>query len=80
MRPNNLICETVFGSHLYGTSTEQSDRDYKGIFLPSAQDILLGRIPKTSSEAWFQDCTRLRISRTGWHKVLLWHHDSNTPF
>jgi hypothetical protein len=50
MRPKNLICETVFGSHLYGTATEQSDRDYCGIFLPAAQDILLGRIPRTFSE------------------------------
>ena len=25
----------IFGSHLYGTNTENSDTDYKGIFLPA---------------------------------------------
>jgi len=39
-KPKNLICEMVFGSHLYGTATEKSDRDFKGIFLPTAEEIL----------------------------------------
>lgn len=38
-----IIFETIFGSHLYGLSTENSDRDYKGIVLPSKREILLGR-------------------------------------
>jgi predicted nucleotidyltransferase len=38
-----------FGSHLYGTDTENSDIDYKGVFLPSREEILLGRIPKCKS-------------------------------
>jgi len=46
-KPENLICEIKFGSHLYGTNTEASDEDYKGIFLPPVEDIFLGRIPKT---------------------------------
>jgi len=45
-----LICKTVFGSHLYGTSTPTSDVDVRGVFLPSKKDILLGRIPKTNKE------------------------------
>ena len=36
-----------FGSHLYGTDTKDSDTDYKGVFIPSPRDVLLGRIPKT---------------------------------
>lgn len=36
-----------FGSHLYGTNTPESDTDYKGVFIPSPRDVLLGRIPKT---------------------------------
>lgn len=32
------------GSHLYGTNTQQSDLDLKGIYLPSAQAILLQKI------------------------------------
>ena len=47
MRPENLICEIKFGSHLYGTQTEQSDEDFKGIFLPTKEEILLGRIPRS---------------------------------
>jgi len=35
-----------FGSHLYGTATSNSDVDYKGVFLPSKNEVLLGRIPK----------------------------------
>jgi len=36
-----------FGSHLYGTATLESDLDYKGIFLPTKEDLLLGRVPKS---------------------------------
>lgn len=52
-KPEQMICQIKFGSHLYGTATEKSDIDFKGIFLPTAKEILLGRIPKT-----FQDGTR----------------------
>jgi len=48
-KPTNLICETTFGSHLYGTATETSDLDFKGIFLPTVEQIFLGRIPKTAA-------------------------------
>lgn len=41
------VVEMVFGSHLYGTSTPNSDRDFKGIFLPDKRDIYLGTIPKS---------------------------------
>jgi hypothetical protein len=33
-----------FGSHLYGTSTPASDLDLKGVHLPTAAEILLGRV------------------------------------
>ena len=39
----NIILETVFGSHLYKLNTENSDKDYKGIILPSKDEILLGK-------------------------------------
>lgn len=35
-----LIFESLFGSHLYGTSTPQSDIDYRGVFVPE-KDYLL---------------------------------------
>lgn len=34
------ICKIIIGSHLYGLDNENSDRDYAGVFLPSADDIL----------------------------------------
>jgi hypothetical protein len=42
----DLIVKMKFGAHLYGTATESSDLDYKGVFLPAREEILLGRIPK----------------------------------
>jgi RNA repair pathway DNA polymerase beta family len=37
------IVTVVHGSHLYGTSTPQSDKDFKGVHLPSRKAILLQR-------------------------------------
>jgi hypothetical protein len=37
-----VILKAMAGSHLFGTNTETSDKDYKGIYLPSAKEILLG--------------------------------------
>lgn len=42
-----MICRVVFGSHLYGTATETSDEDWRGIFMPSREQVLLGKIPKS---------------------------------
>lgn len=44
----NRIFFTKFGSHVYGTNVPESDHDFKGIFLPSAKEILLQRATKTS--------------------------------
>jgi hypothetical protein len=45
----DLIVKMKFGSHLYGTDTEASDVDYKGVFLPTRREVLLGRVPKCRS-------------------------------
>lgn len=37
-----LLVEMKFGSHLYGLNTENSDTDYKAIYLPSVQDLVFG--------------------------------------
>ncbi len=42
-----VLVKMKFGSHLYGTDTPDSDTDFKGVFLPSERDVLLGRIPRT---------------------------------
>lgn len=43
----NIIFETKFGSTQYGTMTPTSDDDRKGIYLPTADDILFNRIKGT---------------------------------
>lgn len=43
----DVVVKIKFGSHLYGTATEKSDTDYKGVFLPTLEEILLNRIPKS---------------------------------
>ena len=40
------VCRMVHGSGLYGTSTPDSDQDFKGIRLSSWEEIALGKIPK----------------------------------
>jgi len=46
-----VVVEMVFGSHLYGTDTPESDRDYKGVVLPTREEVLLGKIPNTLSSS-----------------------------
>jgi predicted nucleotidyltransferase len=43
------IVKVVFGSHLYGTSDESSDHDFKGVFMPTRKQIYLGKIPNSVS-------------------------------
>jgi len=42
-----LVVLMKFGSHLYGTDTEHSDVDYKGVFLPSKEDLILQKAQPT---------------------------------
>lgn len=39
-----VIVKTIAGSHLFGTNTEKSDHDYKGIYLPSIEDCITGEV------------------------------------
>lgn len=41
------IYRAVFGSRLYGTDLPESDWDFRGVFLPTADEILLCQPPKT---------------------------------
>ena len=45
----NTILKMKFGSELYGTNTVNSDTDIKGIYLPTAREIVLGNYKKTIS-------------------------------
>jgi hypothetical protein len=41
------IVKMNFGSHLYGTNTETSDKDFKGVYLPSLNDCILGNVKRS---------------------------------
>ncbi len=51
----NLIMKCVFGSHLYQLNTPTSDMDYKGIYLPTKDSLLLGNYKKSYSESTGND-------------------------
>lgn len=42
-----ILVKAIAGSHLFGTATENSDHDYKGVFLPEAEQIILGNYSDT---------------------------------
>lgn len=42
-----ILVKTYAGSYLFGTNTPESDTDYKGVYLPSAEKILLGSYSET---------------------------------
>ena len=46
MRKTTVV-NMKFGSHLYGLNTPTSDVDYKGIFMPTLEELLLNSFPKT---------------------------------
>lgn len=47
----NTVMKCVFGSHLYGVNTPASDTDIKGVFIPSREDLVLQRAPRTLKES-----------------------------
>jgi hypothetical protein len=53
-----IIVKMKFGAHLYGTATPESDVDYKGIFLPTKEKLLLGRVPKSHNYSTGKDESR----------------------
>lgn len=57
---SSLVCKFLHGSHLYGTNTENSDTDYKSIFMPNFEDILLCTVTHSKS-----DSTGTNFSKNG---------------
>ena len=41
--PGKLIYLSQYGSHLYGLNTENSDLDFRGVYIPNLDDIILGK-------------------------------------
>ncbi len=46
-----VLVKMISGSHLYGTNTENSDTDYKGIYLPEMEDCILGKVKQTINQS-----------------------------
>ena len=53
-----IIVKMKFGAHLCDTATSDSDMDYKGIFLPTKEELLLGRVPKSHNYSTGKDDSR----------------------
>lgn len=45
-----LIHYDIAGSHLFGTNVQNSDKDYKGVYIPSEKEILLGKTVDTKTK------------------------------
>jgi predicted nucleotidyltransferase len=43
----DIICKTIYGSHLYQTNIEGSDEDIRGLYLPTKQECFLGKTRPT---------------------------------
>ena len=43
----NKIAQILFGSHMYGTNTDQSDVDLKSVYIPNGREIVLGTARET---------------------------------
>lgn len=39
-----ILMKAIAGSHLFGTNTEKSDKDFKGVYLPTLQNCILGDV------------------------------------
>jgi hypothetical protein len=56
MKPTEtLIVKMQFGSHVYGTNLPTSDLDFKGVYVPTADDILLQRVKASRAHSTKED-------------------------
>lgn len=42
-----MLAKFIHGSHLYQLNTPESDQDFKGIYMPSLKDMVLGKVKDT---------------------------------
>lgn len=56
------LCLMRFGSHLYGTNTEKSDTDYKGIFMPTINECILQKVPHSINNITKKDISQKNTS------------------
>lgn len=55
---NQPLVKMMFGSHVYGTSLPTSDKDFKGVFLPDAQELVMQRASKHIRNSTKKDDSR----------------------
>jgi len=55
---SNNVVKMIHGSHLYGLNTPLSDKDFKGVLLPTKKQILLGQANFTISESTGKENTK----------------------
>lgn len=66
-----ILSKITVGSRLYGTSISTSDTDYRGVYLPTRSDCLLGRVKDTIDDgaeedtSYFSLQTFLRLASEG---------------
>lgn len=53
----DTLVHMLFGSWVYGTNVETSDKDYKQVFMPNARDIILGNTKDAFNHTTKQDLT-----------------------
>lgn len=70
----NTIVEMVFGSHLYGTSSPSSDKDFKGVYVPSITDMMLSRFPKSYNQNTKQNSSEKNTSEDTDKEVYSLHY------
>lgn len=64
--PGKLIYLTQYGSHLYGLNTENSDLDFRGVFIPNREDVLLKKDVDEYNTELVLDCgTNLELDDMG---------------
>lgn len=56
--PNQQLIRMMFGSHVYGTNLPTSDQDFKGVFIPDAQDLVMQRAAKHIKNSTKKDDSR----------------------
>ncbi len=42
-----MLAKFIHGSHLYQLNTPESDQDFKGVYMPSLKDMVLGKVKDT---------------------------------
>lgn len=55
---NHTLVKMQFGSHVYGTNLPTSDQDFKGVFIPDAQDLVMQRASKHIKNSTKKDDSR----------------------